>query len=198
VESLGVKAEVVASDIADADRVETAAAQTEKRSVPIGVRVDNATAPAFSRVVEMTPGNYKRVTETTYFGYVHHMCVALKRMLPVNRGINVLAGSVLAYRRIPLQSVDCAAKHAIRGFNNPLRGELNHDHSSIKVTMVQMPDHNTPNLAGLRAPCGASLSQCRPFFSLKSSPVPSSTRLIIIAASGTLAAPQRRLLWATR
>ena len=64
--------------------------------------------------------------------------------LPRNRGAILQVGSALAYRGIPLQSAYCAAKHAIQGFTDSLRSELIHDHSSVKLTMVQMPALNTP------------------------------------------------------
>ena len=98
----------------------------------------------FSPVKEMTPADYRRVTEVTYLGFVHGTLAALKRMLPRDRGIIVQVGSALAYRGIPLQSAYCAAKHAIQGFTESVRCELIHDHSNVKITMVQMPALNTP------------------------------------------------------
>jgi hypothetical protein len=50
----------------------------------------------------------------------------------------------LAYRGIPLQSAYCAAKHALQGFHDSLLSELIHDKSNVKVTMVQLSAHNTP------------------------------------------------------
>ena len=98
----------------------------------------------FSPVREMTPAEFKRVTEVTYLGYVYGTLAALRRMLPRDRGIIVQVGSALAYRGIPLQSAYCAAKHAIRGFTDSVRCELIHDGSNVKITMVQMPALNTP------------------------------------------------------
>jgi hypothetical protein len=98
----------------------------------------------FSPVKEMTPADYRRVTEVTYLGTVHGTLSALRRMLPRDRGTIVQVGSALAYRAIPLQSAYCAAKHAIQGFTESLRSELIADKSNVKVTMVQMPGLNTP------------------------------------------------------
>ncbi len=144
VEQLGGQALVLPTDVADAERVEAAAAAVEEAFGPIDVWVNDAMCSVFSPVKEMTPADYKRVTEVTYLGYVHGSLAALKRMLPRNRGIIVQVGSALAYRGIPLQSAYCAAKHAIQGFNDSLRSELIHDNSNVRVTMVQMPALNTP------------------------------------------------------
>jgi NAD(P)-dependent dehydrogenase (short-subunit alcohol dehydrogenase family) len=140
---LGGKALVLPTDVSDPDQVEKAAETVESEFGPIGVWVNDAMISVFSPVKEMTPGDYRRVTEVTYLGFVYGTLAALKRMLPRDRGIIVQVGSALAYRSIPLQSAYCAAKHAIAGFTDSLRCELLHDHSHVKVTMVQMPAMNT-------------------------------------------------------
>jgi NAD(P)-dependent dehydrogenase (short-subunit alcohol dehydrogenase family) len=144
VESLGGRALAISTDVADAEQVEAAAAAVEAEFGPIDIWVNNAMLSVFSPAKEMTPADYKRVTEVTYLGYVYGTLTALRRMLPRDRGVIVQVGSALAYRGIPLQSAYCAAKHAIQGFTESLRCELIHDQSHVKVTMVQMPALNTP------------------------------------------------------
>jgi len=151
IESLGGRALVLSTDVADADAVETAAASVEEEFGPIDVWVNNAMASVFSPVKEMEPKEYKRVTEVTYLGVVYGTLAALKRMLPRNRGTIVQVGSALAYRSIPLQSAYCAAKHAIAGFTDSLRCELIHDESAIRVTMVHMPALNTPQFGWVKS-----------------------------------------------
>ncbi len=80
----------------------------------------------FAPVWQMTPEEFRRVTEVTYLGQVHGTMAALRHMRPRNRGKIIQIGSALAYRGIPLQSAYCGAKHAIRGFTNSLRTELIH------------------------------------------------------------------------
>jgi hypothetical protein len=65
-------------------------------------------------------------------------------MRPRNRGVIVQVGSALAYRGIPLQAAYCGAKHALRGFTDSLRTELEHNNSAIAVTTVELPAVNTP------------------------------------------------------
>jgi NAD(P)-dependent dehydrogenase (short-subunit alcohol dehydrogenase family) len=144
VEALGGRALVLPTDVADADQVENAAERLEEVFGPIDVWVNDAMTSVFSPAREMTPAEYKRVTEVTYLGFVYGTLAALKRMLPRDRGIIVQVGSALAYRGIPLQSAYCGAKHAIQGFTESVRCELIHDKSNVKITMVQMPALNTP------------------------------------------------------
>src|SRR5881227_4070516 len=151
VESLGGRALVLPTDVADAEQVERAAEAVEREFGPIDIWVNNAMVSVFSPVKEMEPEEYKRVTEVTYLGVVYGTLAALKRMLPRDRGVIVQVGSALAYRSIPLQSAYCAAKHAIQGFVDSLRCELLHDKSNVRVMMVQLPAMNTPQFSWVKS-----------------------------------------------
>jgi len=151
VEKLGGKALVIPVDVANADKVEAAAAQIESELGEIDIWINNAMASVFSPIKKMTPEEFRRVTEVTYLGYVYGTLAALKRMLPRDRGVIVQVGSALAYRGIPLQSAYCAAKHAVQGFCDSLRCELLHDKSGVRVTMLQLPALNTPQFGWVKS-----------------------------------------------
>lgn len=144
VEALGGKAIIIQCDVADAEGIEAAAERVERELGPIDVWVNDAMTSVFSFIKDMTPAEFKRVTEVCYLGYVNGTLAALKRMLPRDHGHIVQVGSALAYRGIPLQAAYCASKHAIQGFMDSLRAELIHQNSKVVATMVQMPALNTP------------------------------------------------------
>jgi short-subunit dehydrogenase len=144
IEEMGGEAAVAVADVADADALFVAAQKLEEAIGPIDIWVNDAMVTVFSPFAEMTPQEFRRVTEVTYLGFVHGSMAALRLMRPRNRGTIVQVGSALAYRGIPLQSAYCGAKHAIRGFTDSLRTELIHDDSNIHVTIVQLPAVNTP------------------------------------------------------
>ncbi len=150
VEEFGAKALVVLVDVADAEQVEAAAVQIEAEFGKIDIWINNAMVSVFSPIKEMTPEEFRRVTEVTFLGCVYGTLAALKRMLPRDRGTIVQVGSALAYRSIPLQAAYCAAKHAMRGFTDSLRCELIHDKSSVRVAMVQLPALNTPQFGWVK------------------------------------------------
>jgi len=143
VEQYGGKALAISVDVADPDAVEAAAEQAEREMGPIDVWVNNAMNSVFAPFKEITPEEFKRVTEVTYLGQVYGTMSALRRMLPRNKGSIILVGSALAYRGIPLQSAYCGAKHGIEGFYDSLRCELLHDKSHVRMCMVQLPALNT-------------------------------------------------------
>lgn len=137
-------------DMADAEAVEAAAEQIESDLGPIDVWVNVAMTSVFAKVLDIKPEEYRRVMDVIFMGYVHGTQSALRRMMPRNRGAVVQVGSALAYRGIPAQSAYCAAKHAIQGFDDSLRAELNSIDSAIKVSAVQMPALNTPQFGWVR------------------------------------------------
>ncbi|MBP7149006.1 MAG: SDR family oxidoreductase [Acidobacteria bacterium] len=185
VEEEGGEALVLPTDVADAGRVEAAAAAVEERFGPIDVWVNNAMVSVFSPVKEMSVEEYRRVTEVTYLGYVHGTLAALRRMLPRDRGTIVQVGSALAYRSIPLQSAYCAAKHAIAGFTESLRCELLHDKSNVHVTEVHLPALNTPQFRWVRSRLPRKAQPVPPIFQPEV-----AARGIVFAAHS-----RRRELW---
>lgn len=144
VHDAGGEALVLPADVADASAIESAADEVEKQFGPVDVWVNNAMVSVFSRVLDMSADDFRRVTEVTYLGYVHGTLAALRRMKQRNRGVIIQVGSALAYRGIPLQSAYCAAKHAIQGFNDSLRSELINDGINVRITEVHLPAMDTP------------------------------------------------------
>jgi short-subunit dehydrogenase len=144
IELAGGTAIVAAADVADAEAVRAAAEEIEHRLGPIEVWVNDAMVTVFAPVWDITPAEFRRVTEVTYLGVVHGTMAALRHMRKRNRGTIIQIGSALAYRGIPLQAAYCGSKHAIRGFTDSLRTELIHGSSAINVAVMELPAVNTP------------------------------------------------------
>lgn len=139
------------TDVADPEQVEAAAEAVETHFGPVDIWINNAMTSVFSPFKEMTPEEFRRVTEVTYLGYVYGTMSALRRMLPRDKGAIVQVGSALSYRGIPLQSAYCGAKHAIEGFTESVRTELLHDNSGVRLTMVHLPAINTPQFTWVKS-----------------------------------------------
>jgi NAD(P)-dependent dehydrogenase (short-subunit alcohol dehydrogenase family) len=104
IEGAGGTALPVPVDVADYEGLDEVADRVERELGPIDVWVNNAFTVVFSPFTDVDPEAFKRVTDVTYLGYVYGTKVALKRMLPRDRGAIVQVGSALAYRGIPLRS----------------------------------------------------------------------------------------------
>jgi NADP-dependent 3-hydroxy acid dehydrogenase YdfG len=164
VRAFGVRALPISTDVADADAVDAAASQVEAELGPIAIWVNVAMATVFAPVHQLTAQEILRGTQVTYLGQVHGVMAALKHMRPRNRGALVCVGSALAYRSVPLQSVYCGAKFAIRGFLGALRSELFHDEIKVTVTEVDLPAVNTPQFDWARNKTGFKAQPVPPIY----------------------------------
>jgi short-subunit dehydrogenase len=164
IQKLGGEATVAAADVADAEALFTAATALRDALGSVDVWINDAMVTIFSPFVDLTPQEYRRVTEVTYLGFVYGTMAALRLMRPRNRGTIVQVGSALAYRGIPLQSAYCGAKHAIRGFTDSLRAELIHDRSNICLTVVNLPAVNTPQFDWARTHMSSQPRPVAPVF----------------------------------
>lgn len=160
----GVRALPIPTDVADAEAVDAAAARVERELGPIDVWVNVAMATVFAPLHAMTAAEFQRATAVTYLGQVHGTMAALRYMRPRRRGSIVCVGSALAYRSVPLQSVYCGAKFAIRGFLGALRSELYHDKVHVTLTEVDLPAVNTPQFDWARNRTGRRARPVAPIY----------------------------------
>jgi len=160
----GVRVLPIPTDVADARAVEAAADRVEQQLGPIDAWVNVAMATVFAPVHKLTAEEFQRGTAVTYLGQVHGTMAALKHMRPRNRGSIVCVGSALAYRSVPLQSLYCGAKFAIRGFLGSLRSELYHDGIGVTLTEVDLPAVNTPQFDWARNKMGRKARPVPPVY----------------------------------
>jgi NAD(P)-dependent dehydrogenase (short-subunit alcohol dehydrogenase family) len=160
----GSEALVLPLDVADAGAVDAAADRVVAAWGRIDIWVNDAMVSVLSPATDVTPAEFRRVTEVNYLGYVHGTLAALRHMRPENSGIVIQVGSALAYRSIPLQSAYCASKAAVRGFTDSVRCELIHEKSSVALTMLQLPAVNTPQFDVVRNRMGGHPQPIPPIY----------------------------------
>ena len=105
--------------------------------------VNNAAVSIYGKVTDVPIEDHRRLFETNYWGVVYGSLIAADH-LATKGGAIVNVGSTLSDRAIPIQGVYCASKHAIKGFTDALRMELEHDNSPISVTLIKPATINTP------------------------------------------------------
>jgi len=140
----GPRVLAIPTDVADAYAVDAAAAQVEQELGPIDAWVNNAMSTVVARADEISPAEFRRVTDTTYLSQVYGTLAALRYMKPRRRGAIVQVSSGLGFRAVPMQAAYCAAKFAVSGFTDALRAELYADDLPITLSVVYLPAVNTP------------------------------------------------------
>ncbi len=144
ISAAGGQAYMVVADVCSEPCLEAAAAEIEQALGAVDVWVNCAGNGVYGRFVDVPACEFDRVTEVTYCGTVNGTRVALRRMLPRNRGVVVNVCSAIAYHGMPLLTSYSGAKAAVRGFTDGIRAELAHEKSHVHVTIVFPPAVNTP------------------------------------------------------
>ena len=105
--------------------------------------VNNAAVSIYGKVTDVPIEDHRRLFDTNYWGVVYGSLVAADH-LASKGGAIINIGSTLSDRAIPIQGTYSASKHAIKGFTDALRMELEHDKSAVSVTLIKPATINTP------------------------------------------------------
>lgn len=128
-------------DVSDGNAVMNAARAIVADVGTPEIWVNSAMLTSFSPFSKVDEAEFRAITETTYLGTVNGCRAALSVMA---RGNIVNVGSGLAYVSVPNQAAYCGAKHAVEGFTQALRIEIDRENRPITLSMVQLPAVNTP------------------------------------------------------
>jgi short-subunit dehydrogenase len=150
IEGMGGAVCFAACDVADASAVARLAARALECFGRIDTWVNNAGVSIIAEAVRTPYEDHRRLFDTNYWGVVHGSTVAVQH-LRERGGAIVNVGSALSDRSVPLQAAYCASKHAVKGFTDSLRMELEHAGAPISVTLVRPSSIATPFVDHMRA-----------------------------------------------
>lgn len=139
----GGRAVAVVVDVAERADVERLADAAVQEFGRIDTWVNNAAVSMYGRIMELAVDDMRRQMDVNYWGQVYGSIVAV-RHLRARGGALINVGSALCDRAIPLQANYCAAKHALKGFTDALRMELEEEGAPIAVTLVKPASIDTP------------------------------------------------------
>lgn len=121
-------------DVSDRTAVEAAVADAEEKLGSLDVTFNNAGVSLSDTVEKMTYADLEWVMDINFYGVVYGTKAALPGMLARGRGHIVNISSLFGLVGVPSQSAYCAAKHAVKGFNESLAYEL--DGTGVQVHSV--------------------------------------------------------------
>lgn len=98
--------------------------------------INNAGVAIFGRHEDVAMEDQRRLFETNFWGVVHGSLVAVEH-LKQHGGALINVGSELSDRAVPLQGMYAASKHAVKGFTNSLRMELEAKGAPVSVTLIK-------------------------------------------------------------
>jgi short-subunit dehydrogenase len=107
--------------------------------------VNNAGVSIFGRTDQVSIADQRRMFETVYWGAVYGSRTAVAHFKQRNEpGALVNIGSFFGDRATPVQSTYCAAKHALHGWTDALRMELEMEKAPVSVTLIHPGRIDTP------------------------------------------------------
>lgn len=139
----GAVALAVPTDVADQAAVSRLADAALDRFGRIDTWVNDAGVSIYGNIEQVPVEDAKRLFETNYWGVVNGSLEAVKH-LKSSGGALINIGSTLSDRAIPIQGHYSASKHAVKGFTDALRMELEADKVPISVTLIKPAGINTP------------------------------------------------------
>lgn len=143
INAAGGQAAHMAADVADEQALWKVAEMAVQRFGKFDTWVNNAGVSIYGRLLEVSIEDMRRLFETNFWGVVHGSRIAAE-YLRRNGGALINIGSTLSDRAIPLQGVYCASKHAVKGFTDVLRMELERENAPVSVTLIKPGAIDTP------------------------------------------------------
>lgn len=98
--------------------------------------VNNAGVSIFGRLADLSMEDQRRLFQTNFWGVVHGSLIAAEH-LKQRGGALINLGSEASDAAIPLQGIYSASKHAVKGFTDALRLELEEEGAAVAVTLVK-------------------------------------------------------------
>ncbi|UBF26534.1 SDR family oxidoreductase [Kovacikia minuta CCNUW1] len=164
ISQLGGDAIAVPADVAVFEQVQKIADKAVDYYGRLDTWVHAAATAVIAPFEQVTPDEFKRVMDVNLMGQVYGAMVALPHLRREGRGALIHISSVEARRSLPLQSAYSASKHAIEGFLDSLRVELQHEGVPISVTNVMPATINTPFYNKARTKLGVQPTGVPPYY----------------------------------
>jgi short-subunit dehydrogenase len=139
----GGRAAAVAADVSDERQVAQIGMAAIREFGHIDTWVNNAGISVYGRLDEVPLEDKRRVFDVTFWGVVHG-CSAAVDSMRARGGTIVNVGSELSETAAPLQGIYTAAKHAVKGYTDSLRMELEEQRVPIWVALVEPGPIATP------------------------------------------------------
>lgn len=143
IEERGGTARSVVADVANHEDVERLATTAIEEFGTIDTWVNNAGVSFYGKLMEVAIEDMRRLFEVNFWGTVYGARAAVAR-LRGSGGALINIGSVVSDRAIPLQGAYSASKHAVKGFTDALRMELEEEGAPISVTLIKPSTIDTP------------------------------------------------------
>jgi short-subunit dehydrogenase len=143
-DNAGCEAIGVAADVGKHEDVQRVVVEAMTHFGRIDTWVNDAGVSIYGRLDEVSEADSRRLFDTNFWGVVNGSLAALPQ-LRQSGGALVNVGSEVSDAVIPLQGMYSASKHAVKGFTDALRVEVEElEKAPVTVTLIQPTAVDTP------------------------------------------------------
>src|SRR4029079_10928949 len=139
----GAQCYYVVADVGREDQVRRIASEALSAYGSFDTWVNNAAISIYGKLEDVPLADQRQLFETNFWGVVYGSLVSI-RTLKIHGGALINVGSTLSDRAIPLQGTYCASKHAVKGFTDALRMELEAEEAPVSVSLIKPAAIDTP------------------------------------------------------
>jgi len=139
----GGSAIAVPTDVSKRDQVEALARAAVAKYGRIDTWVNNAGLSIVGRLRDISEDDLRTLFDINFWGLVYGSLTAAS-YLEKEGGAIVNLGSIASDVALPLQGMYAATKHAVKGFTDALRMELEEEKLPISLTLIKPASIDTP------------------------------------------------------
>ncbi len=143
IQSTGGQAAYVVADVTKSEDLEQVAQTAIHKFGGFDTWVNNAGLGIFGRLQEVSDEDSRRLFDVNFWGVVYGTKIAASH-LKSKGGAIINLGSMVSDVAFPVQGMYCASKHAIKGFTDAFRMELEEAGAPISVTLIKPASIDTP------------------------------------------------------
>ncbi|MDQ3099819.1 MAG: SDR family oxidoreductase [Bacteroidota bacterium] len=143
INSKGGESIFVVADVGKQEDVERIATAANQYYGGFDTWVNDAGVSIYGRLDEVSDEDNRRLFDTNFWGVVYGSLVAAKD-LRGRGGAIINIGSELSDLSIQIQGMYSASKHAVKGFTDALRIELEEADAPVSITLIKPAGINTP------------------------------------------------------
>lgn len=136
-----------AADVADEAAIRRVSEVSKERFGGFDTWVNNAGASVYGKIMDVPTEDFRRLFETNFWGVVNGSKIAVEHLRTRGNGVGgalINVGSEVSDAPVPLQGIYSSSKHAVKGFTDALRMELETDKLPISVTLIKPTAIHTP------------------------------------------------------
>ena len=139
----GGRAEFVVADVAKEDELRRAAEVANEKFGGFDTWINDAGVLIYGRNEDVSREDQRQLFETNFWGVVNGSMIAAEH-LKHRGGALINVGSEVSDHAVPLQGIYAASKHAVKGFTDSLRMELEQEKANVSVTLIKPAGIDTP------------------------------------------------------